>query len=95
MKRNLPPLPTPDASAQIHTPKCLLRWPAPVQFANVFVERHLASKDREALTKPITRGEFEFAQSLFSGDGKVGTSQSPTAPSIRSHTLSYEHTRAP
>jgi len=41
------------------------------QFANVFVERHLAAKERAALEKPISRDEFEFAQRIMGDDGKV------------------------
>lgn len=69
----------PDGQAAFVALYCLTGIPifamALGQFANVFVERHLAAKDRQALTKPITRGEFEFAQSLFSGDGKVDLSE--------------------
>ena len=41
------------------------------KFANLFVERHLAAKERAALQKPITRDEFEFACQLMGDDGKV------------------------
>ena len=69
----------PDGQAAFVALYCLTGIPifamALGSFANVFVERHLAAKERNALQKPITRGEFEYAQSLFLGDGKVDLSE--------------------
>jgi len=69
----------PDAQATFVALYCLTGIPifamALGQFANVFVERQLAAKERASLQKPITRDEFEFAQQLFFGDGKVDMSE--------------------
>jgi len=65
----------PDKQATFVALYCLTGIPifamALGQFANVFVERQLAAKERAALQKPITRDEFEFAQRIMGDDGKV------------------------
>ena len=45
------------------------------RFANLFVERHIASKEQRALASKLSPGDFELADALFSsggtGDGEV------------------------
>lgn len=40
-------------------------------FAGIFVEKMAADKERKALTRPLTDGEFDVAEKLFVDDGKV------------------------
>ena len=41
------------------------------RFAGVFVQRMVADKERKALTRPLTDGEFDVAEQLFVDDGMV------------------------
>jgi len=45
------------------------------QFANVFVQRLLAARERRAIDRPISEDEYEFAQQLFNADGAVDLSE--------------------
>jgi len=69
----------PDAQATFVAFYCLTGIPvfgmALGQFADFFVQRHLADKERKALERPITEDEFEFAQQLVSNDGKIDLSE--------------------
>ena len=40
-------------------------------FAGIFVARMVADKERKALTRPLTEGEFAVAEQLFMDDGRV------------------------
>ena len=65
----------PDASAIFVALWCLSGIPifgfALGRFANIFVERLLAARERRALTRPIADGEYDFAEQLFASDGQV------------------------
>ena len=65
----------PDASAIFVALWCLSGIPifgfALGRFANIFVERLLAARERRALSRPIADGEFDFAEQLFASDGQV------------------------
>ena len=69
----------PDKSALFVGLYCLTGIPifamALGQFANSLIERHVAARERRALSKSISEDEFEFAQQLVSNDGKIDLSE--------------------
>mmetsp|Transcript_61654 Transcript_61654/g.102563 ORF Transcript_61654/g.102563 Transcript_61654/m.102563 type:complete len:219 (+) Transcript_61654:407-1063(+) len=44
-------------------------------FAHIFVQRALSAREKHVLGRPISTGEYEFAQQLFNADGQVDLSE--------------------